>query len=131
MAPNIKYQRRKNAARFLLLAGYLVFFATQFNGKYYAVANFFVYKTGLTAKAALNHQSANTNGLAFHAPTQRPAHLTIDKRFSYKGTIQPLFMDHEAPVPTYIIITRKALPPPVVYSTPDLPTNCFRGPPTA
>jgi len=123
------YNHRKLAARTLLLAGYLILFSTQFTGKYYAIANFFVYKPGTTVKLIAGQQST-AHALIYRDNTKRPAHLGIDKRFSYKTAIQPVFTDHQSLVPSYIIVTRKALPPPAVYSTPDLPTNSLRGPPT-
>ena len=125
----IKYHHRKNAARLLLLAGYCVFFFTQFNGKYYAVANFFVYKHGNAVVKTTPVQQGG-HGFVYHVNTQRPAHLSIDKRFSFRQAIKPSFPDFAPPVPSYVIISRKALPSPVAYSTPDLPTNALRGPPT-
>jgi len=120
------YHHRKTAARLLLLTGYLIFFSSQFNGKYYAVANFFVYKHGNTSVKTT--QGSHT--LAYQVNAQRPAHLSLDKRFSFRTAIKPLFTEFAPLVPSYIIVSRKALPPPVVYSTPDLPTNALRGPPT-
>src|SRR5262245_45098954 len=119
-----KYHRRKTAARALLLAGYLVFFAAQFNHRYYDIANFFIYKPqSASLKMAELRQAPAAH--AYQDNTKRPAHLGIDKRFSHKLSVRPVPIGHQAPVPSYIIITRKALPPPVVYSTPDLPTNCL------
>jgi len=129
MIPHGTYHSRKLAARALLLTGYLIFFATQFTGRYYAIANFFVYKTGTTVTLTADQHSP-VHGQIYRDNTRHPAHLGIDKRFSYKTAIQPVFPGHQAPVPSYIIITRKALPPPAVYATPDLPTNSLRGPPT-
>jgi hypothetical protein len=104
-------------------------FGAQFNGKYYAVANFFVYKHGnAISKTRLTDNGSST--FSYYANPQRPAHLSIDKRFSFRPAIKPSFADFTPPVPSYIIISRKALPPPVAYSTPDLPTNALRGPPT-
>ncbi|HEY4108520.1 hypothetical protein [Puia sp.] len=127
MYPRVKYHHRKRTARCLLLTGYLFFFAIQFNGKYYDVANFFVYKHD-AAKTNLTAQKT-THALAYRLNPQRPAHLSIDKRFPYKTTIQSISTTYRVLVPCYIIITRKALPPPIFYATPDLPTNSFRGPP--
>lgn len=118
---------RKCSARLLLLTGYLFLFATQFNYRYYNAANFFVYHPGgthiTTQKAA--HQPI------YRDNAQRPAHLSVDKRFRFRVLIKPVFVCTPAPVPSYVIITRKALPPPVAYSSPQLPTNALRGPPTA
>ena len=126
----VTYQQRKSIARLLLLAGYLVFFATQFNGKFYTASNFFVYKGGNTVIKGSLRQDAGHNQV-YHVDAHRPAHLSMDKRFSFRAAIKPVFADLQAPVPSYIIITRKALPPPVVYFSHDLPTNALRGPPTA
>ncbi len=129
MNPRATYRQRKTAARLLLFVGYAVFFSTQFNGKYYDVANFFVYKRGnATVRTTPCQQSAH--GLVYHVNAQRPAHLTIDKRFSFRAAIKPLFADFTPPVPSYIIISRKALPPPALYSNPDLLNHALRGPPT-
>jgi hypothetical protein len=129
MTCRVPYRQRKSAARLLLLAGYLVFFSTQFNSRYYDIANFFVYKRGnAVVKTTLTQQG--NHGLNYHINAQRPAHLSIDKRFSFRSAIKPAFTDFAPPAPSYIIISRKALPPPVVYSNPDLLTNALRGPPT-
>lgn len=122
----VTYHHRKTGARLLLLTGYLVFFGAQFNGKYYAVANFFVYKHGNASVKT----TQSSHALAYHINAQRPSHLSIDKRFSFRAAIKPRFPEFTPPAPSYIIISRKALPPPVVYSTPDLLTNALRGPPT-
>jgi hypothetical protein len=37
----------------------------------------------------------------------------------------------QPPLASYIIVSRKALPPPVSYPVPLLPANAFRGPPAA
>jgi hypothetical protein len=131
MCPRVKYQGRKSIARLLLLGGYLIFFSTQFNGKYYDVANFFVYKRGNAVVKTPPIKRGVDHGLVYHDNTQRPAHLSIDKRFSFKSAFKPARVEGTAPVLAYVIITRKALPPPVIYSTPDLQTNALRGPPTA
>ena len=129
---------RKCSARLLLLTGYIFLFATQFNYRYYNAANFFVYHPGTINVVGQGAPGGTNLGIPkaahpqiYHDNAQRPAHLSVDKRFRFRVLIKPVFVCTPAPVPSYVIITRKALPPPVVYSTPDLPTNCFRGPPTA
>jgi hypothetical protein len=129
MSPATKYQHRKIAARALLLTGYLVLFTIQFSYRYFDIANFFVYKAHFASIQSAHHQQK----LATHTyqdNTKRPAHLAIDKRFSHKLMFQPVPVANQAPVHSYIVINRKALPPPVTYLAPDLPSNALRGPPT-
>jgi len=120
--------------RFLLMAGYLFFFATQFSYRYYTIANFFVYgnypsaaKAGRVPLAGGLHAAARST--AFRN-TGQASHLAIDNRFvgGYGVRIADrLFL----PVLSPIEVERRYGLLLQVYSSSDLPVNSLRGPPIA
>jgi len=120
---------KRHAVRLLLICGYCFFFAVQFNYRYYCIANNFVYKSATIAHAT----GAEKTGVSHirSQNTQNPAHLGIDKRFSKPSPVQPALLQVQPQRPSYIVISRKALPPPALYASPDLLSNTLRGPPIA
>jgi len=133
MAPQKK--RNKNLPfRLLLLAGYLFLFATQFNYRYYAVSNFFVYGNNTasvvgTANSASPLQKAE-RCLSYRSNTKRPSHLSIDKRFQFRDFIRVNTILAAPPV-VYTLSQKKYFLLSPVCHFPDLPTNSLRGPPVA
>jgi hypothetical protein len=131
----------------LLLAGYFILFASQFNGRYYSVANFYVYNATAAngnvevplnnvkpAPAALTNQAAHQGitqkGARFSVNQKRPSHLGIDKRFRLRAGIR--VPQIRAPgLPCYTLARPRFYSSLPVYSTSDLPTNALRGPPCA
>jgi hypothetical protein len=147
-----KYQA--HLTRGLLLAGYLLFFAGQFNYHYFSIANFYVYGNGNSANACANVSATVALGLAhvntvnktaetavvqkttgkhpvaLHDNSQRPSHLGIDKRYQLKQGIR--IPQIRAPGVLYVGILKTRFPgfTPVCFST--LPaTLSLRGPPCA
>lgn len=135
--------------RSLLLSGYLILFAFQFNSRYFVIANNFVYgeRAGdgpfLTAgaytggkvngKAALLLQGSPIRSITGQGPVIRfsphnPSHLAVDKRFSFNQAIR--VPEIRGPAPLFSARARL----PVLYFCPryyssDLPANALRGPP--
>lgn len=74
----------------LSVVAYILFFATQFNSRYYSVANFFVYgKTNHSPR--VDHTPArNTSPVARlrQIPPIIQGHLSIDKRYRVKQPLQ-------------------------------------------
>ena len=132
--------------RGLLLAGYLFLFASQFNYRYFTIANFCVYGSGHSSNAGsgvaqlhmanraaettLDRRSTGQHPVALHDNSQRPSHLGIDKRFRFKQGVR--VPQIRAPGEAYppVVKTRFYTLTPVCFST-DLPTLSLRGPPTA
>jgi len=127
--------------RSLLLAGYFFLFAGQFNGRYFTIANFYVYSgspvagyhAGIVSRPsqpAVVNKAAAQHGIALRDNSQRPAHLGIDKRYGFKQGIR--VPQVRAPEVEYAAIVKIRL----YTQTPachfiDLPVNAQRGPPRA
>ncbi|HVU93662.1 MAG TPA: hypothetical protein VHE34_00490 [Puia sp.] len=133
--------------RILLLAGYLFLFSLQFNSRYFAIANNFVYgqldgqPAGVDSQ--LNrlcnisstgiHQDIGNpkrpgHGVLVHFKSRNPSHLGVDKRFHFKQAILvPGIRGPDrtffAPITTFI---SNYFP---YHSSSELPVNAFRGPP--
>lgn len=136
--------------RGLLLAGYLFLFAGQFNYRYFTIANFYVYhsNSGISgivqdavggramAMATIIHTVGAVRrtelpaAAILHDNAQRPAHLGIDKRFSFRQGIRVPQIRAPAPPEYPVAKIRYYTPIPVCFST-DLPTTPLRGPPCA
>jgi len=120
----LKKGYKNPAFRLLLVAGYLVLFATQFSDRYYATANFFDYGN----KAA---KAASAAGRQRITPVQHTSHLSIDKRFRFRNAIKPVFISAVPGLPSFTLVKKKASPPSSAYISSDLLTNALRGPPCA
>jgi hypothetical protein len=120
--------------RLLLLIGYFFLFATQFNYRYYAVANFFIYgNTTVRANVPPSQASAaqkTEQPTAYRLNTQRPSHLSIDKRFYFRDLIR-VGASFSALPPFYTVFQQKYPITSTTCSSSDLPTNGLRGPPAA
>jgi hypothetical protein len=133
MAPP-KKTNRNPAFWLVLLAGYFVLFATQFNYRYYTVANFFVY--GSSAVASANHPAAGSplqktsRPIEYHNNSHGLPHLSLDKRFRFSSAFNPVFIC-SIPRASFRFIKRKFYTPVPVYTSSLLPTNALRGPPCA
>lgn len=128
--------------RGLLLAGYLFLFAGQFNYRYFAIANFYVYsggslsgvshleKTNTVVTTVATPAAAAQHTIALHNNSQRPAHLGIDKRYEFMHGIR--VPQIRAPEVVYIeIVKARHYTPATVFISISLPTNALRGPPCA
>lgn len=128
----------------LLLAGYLFFFAGQFNGRYFTIANFYVYhsdgmlsNTGArlskaigTATTAVTRTATGQHPTALQNNSQRPAHLGIDKRYQIQQGIR--IPQIRAPGPNcFVLVKRHFYSFQQVYFSTDPPTCALRGPPCA
>lgn len=135
--------------RSLLLSGYLVLFAFQFNSRYFVISNNVVYgkvagsgtfgTIGLptgeksNGKATLLSKDAsirniNGQGVVLRYTPQNPSHLSVDKRFSFNQAIR--VPEIRGPDPLFFADVAS----PVLYYSPHyssygLPANTLRGPP--
>jgi hypothetical protein len=127
--------------RGLLLAGYLFLFASQFNYRYFRIANFYVYHANNVSGIArivrtggeihvVNHNRPMPlqRPVALEDNTHRPAHLGIDKRYRFqqgirvpeiRGPGQPFCASVTLLVSSYCSY----------YSSSSAPVNALRGPP--
>lgn len=138
--------------RGLLLAGYLFLLGSQFNYRYYSIANFYVYGSnsgiranaagaasiaaneagsglaaakGIKAVVALHH-----SGVAIINQKRHQNHLSIDKRFRFQHGVR--VPQIRAPgVVCYTLTTIGYKPLIAFFSSTELPTNSLRGPPQA
>lgn len=128
------------AIRTLLLAGYVTLFASQFNGRYFSVANFYVYSSaaangnatgpGRTMQASVTHRDNAQKPARFIDNAQRPSHLSVDKRFHFREGIR--LPQVRAPgAPEYVLTTTRYYSHTPVYSSSGHPTIALRGPPCA
>jgi len=131
-------------AKGLLMAGYLFFFASQFNGRYFTIANFYVYhsnstlpntgarlsKANGTAATAVSRTAIGQHPIALQNNSQRPAHLGIDKRYQIQQGIRVSQIRAPGVVCFCIVKTRFYSFRQVFFST-DSPTCSLRGPPCA
>jgi hypothetical protein len=150
MTPVKKY--RVFLSKTLLVASYVLLFATQVNYRFYNIANFFEYHhiSRLTAgggserlTAGIGNERLTTAGgekfpsgagkataVQTNLDTRNAAHLGLDKRYAAKHFITlpsinaPVVASHEVIERKYALLLK-------VYSTSDLPTNALRGPPVA
>jgi hypothetical protein len=134
MAP-LKKGNRNLALRLLLLTGCLFLFATQFNYRFYDLANFYVYgnHTSVTADHSENFDApANRPGqqTLYRSRHQKGHHLSLDKRFRINDIVNASFTITPA-APSYRVIQRKFYTPVTVCCTSGLPINALRGPPCA
>jgi len=140
---NLVKRYRVFLSKTLLVAGYILLFATQVNNRFYSIANFFEYhhNSRLTTAGGEKFPSGNesrngdkgrdkTAALQINPGTRNAAHLGLDKRYSAKHFISlpsinaPVVASHEVIERKYALLLK-------VYSTSDLPTNALRGPPVA
>jgi hypothetical protein len=142
MIPAKKY--RVFLSKTLLVAGYILLFATQVNNRFYDIANFFEYhhNTRLMAGGGNGHLTAGGGNdrltavggkaaaVQTYPDTRNAAHLGLDKRYAAKHFITLPSIDAPA-VASHEVIERKYALLLKVYSTCDLPTNALRGPPVA
>ena len=128
----------KLVCKAVLLAGYLFLFASQFNYRYFSIANFFVYGNSAVAGRHVHassfaqqpSQAHTTRPVSLQDNRQRPSHLGIDKRFQVRDGIR--VPQIRAPgLPSYTLVKPRFYSSLPVYSTSDLPTNALRGPPCA
>ncbi len=149
MTPVKKY--RVFLSKTLLVASYVLLFATQVNYRFYNIANFFEYHhntrltgsgNGLLTAGGSDDRLAAVDGEKFpsgagkamtvqtNPDTRKAAHLGLDKRYAAKHFITLPSIDAPA-VASQEMIERKYALLLKVYSTSDLPTNALRGPPVA
>jgi hypothetical protein len=119
------YKYLRFFSRTLLLAGYILLFATQFNSRYYSIANFVEY--GHTVKMKADRHSPCRNHFA---ATPNPAHLGLDKRYAARYAVSHDYTDF-TPIAPYRTIARIYYVPLKVYSGSVLTANALRGPPCA
>jgi hypothetical protein len=131
----LKKVNRNLVFRLLLVAGYFVLFATQFNTRYYTTANFFVY--GSSGAGAANQQALTSpvhraqGQVEYRKTTHDNSHLSISKRFRFQPKIKLAFICLGNGRPSFPLLEKN------IYSfTPDdvssdLLTNALRGPPCA
>jgi hypothetical protein len=137
--------------RSLLLTGYLVFFAFQFNSQFFVIANNFVYgrtvqagasetlglqpngKIDAAATRSLTQQNLaqkrGVHGTLLVPSTRNPSHLGADKRFHVSQAIRvPEIRGPGQPFYNNVrpLATRYCLQ----YSSSNFPVNAFRGPPS-
>jgi hypothetical protein len=150
MIPAKKY--RAFLSKALLVASYVLLFATQVNYRFYNIANFFEYHHNTRLVAGGDNDPLTAGGgsdrltggggekfpsgagkaatLQINPDTRNAAHLGLDKRYSAKHFINlpsidaPAFASREVIERKYALLLK-------VYSTSDLPTNALRGPPVA
>ena len=116
-------------SKVLLLAGYFFLFATQFNSRFFSIANFFEYRHHSTLSVA-NSGHGTPPGLGIYNQDHNRGHLVLDKRYSVKHFVKLPFTSF--PVESSFEIVAKIYYVPLkVYSSSDLPTNGLRGPPCA
>lgn len=113
---------RKWTFKSLLIAVYLLFFVAHLNGRFYSVANFYVY--GKTQKMGV----ARVNSVA--SPYHERVHLSLDKRYYYQQSIKADFEVYELPIMLDVIerpvfYPRFSEPIVAVFSS----CRCLRGPP--
>ena len=118
----------------LLITGHLILFSTQFNGRYYKVANFFVYSNNGNPEAgfssAATHLQKAQRLVEYRQNTHASSHLSIDKRFKFGNAIKPVFVGH-LQRPSFVLLQKKVPAAAPVFPSSDLPTNALRGPPCA
>jgi hypothetical protein len=131
MTPVQKY--RAFLSKTLLVASYMLLFATQVNNRFYSIANFFEYhnNTLLTAGGGEKLPSGDkAAALKISMDTRNAAHLGLDKRYAAKHFITLPSIDAPS-VASHEVIERKYALLLKVCSNSDLPTNALRGPPVA
>jgi hypothetical protein len=119
--------------RYLLLCSYLFLFATQLNGRFYSVANFFVYGNTIASSTHTVHSDLrhNDKSTVYQRTTRRSSHLSLDKRFQIEPAVKAALPNFIL-VPTELVIEREYHTALKVYpSSTDLPPNALRGPPCA
>jgi hypothetical protein len=120
--------------RCLLIISHLILFSTQFNGRYYHAANFFIYGNGGTSKGDLSAAASPLQKaqppVEYRQNSHALSHLSIDKRFKFGNAIKPAFAGHPRR-PSFVLIQKKIPAAAPVFSSSSLPTNALRGPPCA
>jgi hypothetical protein len=131
MIPVKKY--RVFLSKTLLVASYVLLFATQVNYKFYNIANFFEYHNNSVRAAGVGEKLPSGDkaaALQINPDSRNAAHLGLDKRYAAKHFITLPSIDAPA-VASPEVIERKYALLLKVYSSSDLPTNALRGPPVA
>ncbi len=116
-------------SKVLLLAGYFLLFATQFNSRFFSIANFFEYRHH-SALSAAKSSHGTPPGLGIYNQDHSRGHLLLDKRYSVKHFVKLSFTSFPVVSP-FEVVARIYYVPLKVYSSSDLPTNGLRGPPCA
>ena len=133
-----KYKNR--TIKLLLVAVYLFLFAVQINGRFYAVANFYVYEGGQPVTAVKTaqdipgkpqHPGKAVHFLAFKANPSNKFHLSLDKRYQGKYPVQITTFSPLQVLLTYTEIRRKYAVCDQAIKSFDRTVTSLRGPPCA
>jgi len=117
----------------LLTGVYLLLFALQLNGRFYLIANFFVYSANVFAKHDHGMLAPEKSGHAlvfYRGTTSQKAHLSLDKRYHGQSFLYTFGGHSMAPPcnlcsrPLFGLFTS----PPVLRS---ISVHLLRGPPSA
>ncbi|HTI08601.1 MAG TPA: hypothetical protein VL832_08595 [Puia sp.] len=136
----VKRKYKNRTVKFLLMAVYLFLFAAQINGRFYAVANFYVYGGGQPATAAKvthdspekpQHPGKAVHLLVFKANHSNRSHLSLDKRYQGKYPFQVTSFSPLQALLTYADIRRKYTVCDQAIKSFDPTITSLRGPPCA
>jgi hypothetical protein len=131
----VKKRYTNLAFKFLLVASYLFLFTTQFNYRYFSIANFFVYSgSTLNARTPTDFASPlakQEQHSLFRETAQKNSHLSLDKRFKSRDNAGIWFGPFLTAPYSRIIEREFHLPVPILVPS-SLPlSNFLRGPPLA
>ena len=128
----VKRRYRNGLCKLLLLTVYLFLFAVQLNGRFYAVANFYVYGNSQVNKATVVHPSADGKaGKSYKTTPQDRSHLSLDKRFHGRYPIQATAVASLPALVTYADIQRKYAVCKQAVQSFDRVVTSLRGPPVS
>jgi len=105
----VKRQYKNGLCKLLLLTVYLFFFAVQLSGRFYAIANFYVYGNSQVNKATtVMHLAPDGKaGTRYKLAQQDRSHLSLDKRFQGRYPIQATVASSLPALAIYADIRRK------------------------
>ena len=129
----VKTRYRNGLYKLLLLTVYLFLFAVRLNGRFYAVANFYVYGNSQVNKAtvAVPLSPDGKAGKTYKTTPQDRSHLSLDKRFHGRYPIQAAAVGSLPVLVTYAEVRRKyAICKQAVQSF-DRVVTSLRGPPVS
>ena len=135
-------RRYKNwTSKFLLVTVYLFLFAVQINGRFYAVANFYVYggeqpdaavKASRDIPGKTQHPVGKTvHYIAFKSNHSNKFHLSLDKRYQGKYPFQVITFSPLEAILAYAEIRRKYAVCDQAIKSFDRSVTSLRGPPCA
>jgi len=129
----VKRQYKNGLCKLLLLTVYLFFFAVQLSGRFYAIANFYVYGNSQVNKATAA-VPVSPDGRAvkgYKTTRQDRSHLSLDKRFQGRYPIQATVAPSLPALVTYADIQRKYAVCKQAVQSWDRVVTSLRGPPVS